>query len=328
LNAQGVPAETDSIWGVPAGFSYAQLAAYDSRFTQSGTAGLGGGGSVKSLAGNMFKLTAAGDQVGFAGEKAVNVCDIWYPSEGQFGTFSVQVDAGASQIVNEATYGGVWTLSGGTWVQTTAPTPTSGRFARAQFRLDTTSSHTIKATWASGAVHIAGIHCFRSDVAQMALYIWGRPGETAVNWAAGNGAGSWNVMASTNNGPLEYLPFDLAIADIGINDANVGVTDAAFSTALQSLITGFTTRGSHDLALVVPMASNFSSIPEAAQRGKWEKIEFLSILNGVPIIADMGQRWGYYATGSARGYYADNTHGSDKGQADKAQAIARVILAQ
>ena len=326
LTSAGVPAETDSMWGVPAGFSYAQLATYDNRFTQAGS-GLGSGGGTKSLAGNMFKLTASGDAIGFTPEKTVNAFDLWFPTGGTFGTFNVSVDGGPAQLISQNFYGGSWTYNGASWAQTTSPNATDGRFARAQLRISAAASHALAISWVSGTVQIAGVHGYRSDLAQIGLYDWGRPGETAPNWAAGSASGSWNVLASTNNGPLEYLPIDLVLLDLGINDANTGVADAAFSTAMQSLITGIQTRGSHDLGLIVPVASNFAAISEAAQRGKWSVIEKLSGTNAnAPIVADMPQRWGTYAGGAARSYYSDNTHPTDTGYADKAQAIARAIL--
>ena len=325
LAAAGVPAETDSIWGITAGFTYAAQAAYDSRFAQSGTGGLGAGGGTKSLAGNMYKLTATGDWVAFTPSKTVDRFDVWFPTGGTFGTFNVSIDGGAAQTVSQNFYGGIWTYDGTSWTQTTAPVATDGRFARAQFRINTNASHTIRITWATSAVQISGIHGYRSDLAQIGIYNWGRPGETAPNWAAG--AGNFNVLAAANNGPLDYLPIDLVLLDLGINDANTGVTDAAFSTAMQQLITGIQTRGSHDLGLIVPVATNFSAISQVSQQGKWTAINALSAANAnAPIVADMPQRWGNYAGGQPRGYYYDNTHPNDTGYADKAQAIARAVL--
>lgn len=319
LTAAGVPSETDSLWGFH-GFNATTLAAYDNRWTAGSFSS-----STVSIAGNMFSDTAGTTAMTFTPEKSVGVFDVWYPADPQFGTFAVQVDSGPVQNVAQSARNGVYTLSGGVWTQTTAPTNVSSNFGYARFVLDTVAAHTLKIARVSGNIKISGMHGYRNDIRQIAIHNWGRPGETSVGYASGTSY--WNFRG--NPGPQAAIAPDLTLIDLGINDVNQAVTPANYYANMQLLITAAKV-AVKDVALMVPVPSNYTgNLTQANQLAMRAQIELLASANGIPIIGDMPVRWGEYVSGNALGYYGaapDGVHPGDVGYADKAQALARVLL--
>lgn len=322
LNAAGIPAETDGLWGMPSGFSAAQLAAYDDRVTFTGS---GWSGNTTSIAGTMFSNTTdTTSAFAFKPEKQVNAFELCFPVDPQFGSFSVSMDGGAVQTVNQSTRNGVWAWNGSGWDQTIAPEPQANRFGRATFTVPL-GTHTFTMRRVSGNVKISGLHGYRTDLRQVHIANWGRPGETAAGWAAGTSY--WNLR--NTSGFQAIIKPDLTLIDLGINDVNTAVVPAAYAASLQQVIDGAKLSGK-DVALMVPVASETSgnrSLPN--QQAMRTQIEALAASNTLPILADMPSRWGEYASGSALGYYAaapDITHPADPGYADKARAVTRPLL--
>lgn len=319
LSAAGVPAETDGVYGLH-GFSAGGLASYDNRLTM----GAGWTGNTMSIAGTMFSNTADTSAMTFTPERQVNAFDLLYPTDPQFGTVGISIDGGAPQSVSLQQRYGTWAWNGTVWAQTVGAAAAAATFGRATF-LCPTGTHTISIARASGNVKISGVRGYRTELRQVHIANWGRPGETAGGWAAGNSY--WNLRSA--NGFQVILKPDLTLIDLGINDVNTSVPADSYAANLQNVVTG-ALLSTRDVALVVPVpswdAGNLAMSKQLAMRARLEEV---AAANTLPIIADMPARWGEYAGGSGLGFYgaaADGIHPWDTGYADKAQAIARVLL--
>lgn len=321
LTAQGIAAQCDSIWGTPPGFSVASLAVYDSRFTASGSSW---SGSIQSINSNMFSNTTdTVDWIAWTPTKQVNRFDLWYPVDPQFGVLSVSVDDGAVQQINLAQRNGVWTWDGAAWTQTTAPGAAATAFGKAQINITTVGTHTLKIRRVSGNVKLSGIHGYRSDVRQVAIFNWGRPGETTTGWATGTSY--WNYRGAMG----QALKPDLTIVELGKNDENTGVLPAATQANLALIYAVAQTAPAKDVVAVVTSSSATSAIPQATQDATRAAVKAAAAAAGVPVILNHPARYGEYAAGNARGLYApsDSTHLSNVGYRAKARADVRLLLA-
>jgi lysophospholipase L1-like esterase len=269
----------------------------DSRYTSMPT-----GWSFSTSAGYTFSVqgltTAAGPLViTLPGLESLRV---WYAKNPGTGSTVVTVNDGTAhaQTINTAATAGVG------FVEWTGLTPGSQSVS---FAVPTVAN-----------VFIIAIETF-SPTGKIMILNEGQPG-----------AGSADLVTTTpaygkqptllNVGATKP---DLIILDMLINDWNNNIAPAGCQTAMQSFITAAKS-ATQDLLLVVPVPPQ-----ETAHTYTWSQfvavVYALADANNLPLI-DMTARWVDYPTANTKGLRFDNLHPNAMGYADKAQAIANVVV--
>lgn len=289
LNSYHVGALASSSWGI------ALLPATDPRVVY-GT-GWVQATAVASLGGPMASCpNTATTALAFTPADQWDTCDIYYAKNSGLGTFTVNVDGGAT-------------------LATVNANATSG-FAKETIST-TLGSHTVNIArnGTGGTIYIAGIHCYNSAENVVDVFNLGWYGSKVSQWhVTTNG---W----STGNA-LPILAPDLSVICLTINDWNAATDTSAYTASMQALIDVAKTTGDVILMTGVPSSTSSASVE---QQATYNAIcASLAASNDIQII-DLTERWGSYVESNALGYYADGLHPLAIGYADIAAVVSAKI---
>jgi lysophospholipase L1-like esterase len=290
LNAHGIPADaanlmSDSNVNTQNGVA---INTYDPRvapasWTLPANNGLCGG-SLNTSGATVFAFTPV---------TAFDTIDVFYGTTGGGGTFTVDVDGGASLGTINCN------AAGDLKVQTLTCA---------------LGTHTINVTRASGTAYLFGICCRNSTVSRVYVQQCAHAGGGASTFATSfSPFGYSNIVAD--------LDADLTIINLGINDWIAGTSQSTFSTNLQTIITNAKTTG--DVILCTPFPSS-TATSMATQSGLVDVINSLAASNSVPLIDNFAIE-GSYAAGNAAAHYSDANHPNGLGYSLYANRIADVL---
>lgn len=299
IQSAGYDVNMESVTGDGASFFLtSSLPAYDPRVASGASwssqiAGLNtvGGGSIYNNAGSLGATAA--ETWTFTPETSFDTVEIHWQRLTGGGTFTVDLGGGVLATCP----------AGANGYQKTTVTKTAG----------TGPINLIRTV--VGGVYVAGVVASLSTKKCVKVLNGGWAGSTSANWVSGTQAIS----------PLNMLPRygqDLTIINLGLNDANVGVSYAAAYANYQALITAAKTVG--DVLMVVPNWINTVNV---------DKLEVIK--NAIIDVARANEvnvfsiqsRWGSFANSNALGYmYTDTVHPLQLGLQDGAIGIGRFLL--
>jgi len=276
---------------VAQGVTYPQ---YDPRVTMG--ANWANSGSGTALGGVLFHFTTgAANNMTFTPAAAFDTIVIYYVRNAGHGTFTTNVDGGASL--------GTTNAAGAAAVLTTTFSVTK-------------ATHTINIVPANDAqFFIVGVITQDSTASAIDLYQAGIYGATSTTFNSTTNA--WS--------PLSLLPTiapDLTIIDLTINDSNAGTALATYSANIQALITSAKLSG--DVVLMVGPPSNTAAATNGTLDTYIGTLQNLSITNGAPL-TNFKQRWVSYAAMNAIMPYFDSLHPAAPGYQDMAEALTNAI---
>ena len=165
---------------------------------------------------------------------------------------------------------------------------------------------------------IAGCSAYNSTLPEISLWNLGCGGQTTSYF---NGTTQfWDTLsAMTATGTGFAAP--LAIITLGINDWNVGTTQASMTTSLTAIVTALQAAGT-EVLLVVPVPSVIAIASLTAQAAIQSAIVSVALAKDCAYI-DLTERWISGAIAQPRGYYGDaQLHPSAFGYVDVCNAIA------
>ena len=271
----------------------------DSRWTFTGS------WNVAVSNGTLYYTTTDGGTATFVSDVAGTFLKIYYFD--QNGTWEYQIDGGAQ-----------------------VPVTPGSTFALKQITVsglaNTTHTVVITGTTVSGAQ--AAI--FAVEVGSSAgvdISAFGAPGFTAGQYATQGGATqNWLSTVKTYMG---FSPAITTILDLGLNDANSGVTIPTYLTTMGTLITNLQTAGSH-VILMIPMSpalpgQDGTNLPAATWLSFRQAMYTLSDQFGIPLL-DLSFLYGTWSHNNSGGYMADGFHPNSAGYLLMAQALMNGIF--
>lgn len=221
LSQGALPASFDSAFG----FGNA-TAAIDSRVTLVGTADMY---TSSGFGGPAIRLDASGEGIDFVPTQAFNAVDIY--CLGQNASVTVAVDGGATIATRFFT--------------------NNSQVNRTTTTGITLGTHTLNIRWNAGPAYICGIVCYNTTAPVIEVYNGGSGGSKVSDW-------NDNIPGfGLSNGALATTP-DLVMINLGINDSGNNVTDAAYYSGLDTMISRHKNAGS-DVILFMPTPVNGSN---------------------------------------------------------------------
>lgn len=268
---------------------------YDPRFSITGS-GFGAGAGIASLGGGLFTYTTGSAcTVSFTPTAAFDTIVIYYVRNTSQGSFTTNVDGGASL--------GTTTTAGAAAVLTQTYTVTR-------------STHTINLVCGNnGNLNLIGFYVYDSTVPAIDMIQAGWVGAKASDFAA-----TANPWSSINL--LKTLAPDLTIINLTINDSNNLSGVSTYSTNLQTIITAAKISG--DVILMVGPPSNTTPATDGTLDQYIAAMYGLASSNGCPVV-DLKSRWTSYAFINPIMSYFDTLHPTAVPYQDVARASLRIL---
>ena len=285
LSSYGLPAVNGAIvgQGVPRGFSVAQEIVADPRLAATN---FGFYTNINTLAGYLWYSTNAGT-LAFTPTNSWDSCRVYYAT-GIAGSGNLSVSLGTNSPVTFSQTG-------------------STNF---------TNTGIITKALGVGAVTITGT----GNVNFLAIDTWDstHPAIHVMNCGiASEGAGQLSDTSSlANSQAIRALSPDLAIVNIGINDANISEPASQYQGYLQTIVTNASASGNVIVSTWMPNSSTSISYNQAMQ--------YIAEKYGAAFL-DQGIYFGNYASVTNNGLIYDTTHPNIAGCNQFARDIARAL---
>lgn len=258
--------------------------------------GAGWAPNVGTLGGAFFRCAASSaTTLSFTPQGQIDTIIIWYLQQNANGSFTVDVDGGASL--------GTVSANGTSLVKSVTFTVAKG-------------SHTINLNSTGGAIFfISGIIAYDSTAPAIDVIQTGQFGAKALDFTVTGQAYSPQTV-------LAALAPDLTIIDLTINDSNAGTALSTYTTQIQTMITAAQLSG--DVILMVGPPSNTTNATNGTLDQYISALRSLAISNNVGLI-DIKQRWTSYAVTNPLMPYFDTLHPEAGGYKDIGLAVARAL---
>jgi hypothetical protein len=295
LSGRGLPAQADNFFGngnigTPATYTAFYPAVVFTNYVANAA-------GVTSLGDFSFSATTSGASIVYTPVTAFDTIDIYTLNLTTLGSFTVNVDGGATLA----------TIS-----TSTTPAYTKNTVSC------TLGTHTINiATTSATQSFINGITVRSSVTARAEIY--------TIGWSAGTAANHATTIG--NYRPLLALPVvapDVTFINLTINDISGATNLTSYTNSLQSLITAAQLSG--DCILMVGSPGSSANFTDGTAAAYINTVYSLAATNNIPVL-DITQRWVSYAVANAVMPYGDNSfppprHPSGIGYADIASAMS------
>lgn len=285
LKAAGTPAHNESFFGT----NNTQAVAYavynpavnllTGSFTQTT--------SPPTFCGNLFRGVAVGNTMSWTPLIAFDSIDVYYAQAGSAGSFTVNVDGGATlATVNANNANQIYVKQAITGVAL--------------------GTHTINLAVSVGtSSFILGMAVRNSTSQSVEVYTLGNSGTTVSNLLRPSGG----VTGYLTPAGLQVLGPDMTFINLTINDINNQVTTVAqYSIDLQTIISAALATG--DCCLVIGNPGNVAGWTNGIVAPQYQNAVYaLAASNGIPVV-DITQRWVSYAVTNPVMPYGDAGAGS------------------
>jgi lysophospholipase L1-like esterase len=249
-------------------------------------------------------LATAASTFAFTPVGAIDTIEIYYPSDPTFGTFTVNVDGGASLgTVNCAQATG---------------------FRKTTFTV-ALATHTINCIWASGSAYKTGIVAYNSAQKEISVINAGVAGANMADIVAPPSA----ALAYSPLNSLPLLGADLVIANLTVNDANYSTDLATYGTRGNAFAAAVKATGADALFLTGVPTNPAKVAPVASfdqQRQYIDVYMAAAAANDIPVL-DVHALFKTFAAANARGLMIDDIHPNALGYGLIAGEISRLLLA-
>ena len=272
---------------------------YDTAVTLGGSWSLTGSATYDSIGGGMYTANTSTSTLAIAPAGAFDSVDIYYVQNAGLGTFTVNVDGGA-------------TLS-------TINCASAGLFQKATVSGITLGTHTLNLVMStSSSVYVAGF-VFKNSAKKGLKFVqsgmWGKKiGDFAV---------TTNLWSPQN--ALAKLAPTTHFIQLTINDTNLPTNIAAYQASLDAYVKASIAAGIETI-LMTGWQSSPGGYPNAVlYQQYYDAVKAVAIANNCALI-DMGTRMGSYAVTNAMGLMSDGSHPNAIGYADEAALILQILL--
>jgi lysophospholipase L1-like esterase len=251
-----------------------------------------------TIGGFMFKFNpGANTLLSFAPAAAFDTMVIWYSKSSTGGSFTVNVDGGAT-ISTINTNAGTSSLSSSTLTVAKA-------------------THTININASNNTTFfILGIITYDSAVPAVDLIQGGAHGSSVAGLVSAGGS-PWSPVPALST----FAP-DLTVMDLTINDSENGTALDTYRTGLQQLITAAQATG--DVILMVGPPSNTTIATNGTLDQYIAVMRSLALANNCGML-DLKTRWVSYAVTNPVLPYSDSKHPGRLGYQDIAAAVYAAI---
>lgn len=288
-----VETNADTIWGSQNYDSLVTYNAYDPRVVLGTGWSMAGGGT---LGDNFFRFTGgATGTLAFTPTLSFDKIEVWYYRASGQGSFTVNVDGGASL--------GTVDTDGATGFVSTTLTCSA-------------ATHTINLNaQADGDIYIGGVVPYLSTETGIDVIVAGWSGAFAATM---DDAGAFGPLTA-----LRALAPACTVINLTINDSNAGTDLAAYTAAMELIIAAAQESG--DVILMVGPPSNTA----AATNGQLD--DYIAVLNTLAlrygcVVVDLKERWGSYDAVQSYFPYVDTLHPRAAAYADVGQAVAAALM--
>lgn len=291
LTALGLPASWQAINADHANATASAITAFDSRVVPGPWVGNFGtlGGSF------LYSNAVSSTPLAITPTTSFDTIDIWYFRNPGNGTFTVNVDGGA-------------TLS------TINSSGTAG-FVKATITC-TAGTHTINLTQTgAGPVYVMTVIPRTAANKEVTVINAARRGGLAAHYGNDN-----NIYGSRAG--LKAIAPDLTLIELTANDWKAPTDLTLYSNYIQNIIDDAKLSGDVLLYTSIPSDTSYASI--AQQQQYIDAIVALGVKNNVTVL-NTTDRWTSFAFSNALGMYFDGLHPAGIGSADLANGLARVL---
>lgn len=292
--AAGVPAITDSFFG-DQNLGAVNYQSSDPRVV------LGSSWTISTifqpLGKGSFTASTTTNALAFTPVSSFDTIDIYWGRSATGGSFTVNVDGGATlQTIN--------TIGAAAQMKTTITGVTAG-------------THTINIQQsAGGSVYVLGAAVRTSTAPSVEMYGCGAASGVAEDY--GSTGALFNLASLANIAP------DLTLVNLTINDIiNQGFPIATYTADIQLIITQAKLSG--DCLLMIGNPTSSANFTNGKQLPYYNAVYALAATNGLAVV-DISMRWGSYAKANALGLYGDTIHPNGLGYSDIAAALRKVLL--
>lgn len=305
FNANGLPAHTDNVFCDGNINSVgATVPQYDPRVTL-------GAGWVNSGAFDTVQWTGFGiafsnltttNTMSFTPDNQTDTADIYYLTRPGFGVMTVSV--GGNVIA---------TMDGNVAQSIKKLTISYPRGA---------NTLTFTPTTVGNGVFVYGMDCYDSTIPKISVWTCGNSGGGVQNMIFNSFP--WEGTQPFKSGVISV---DATIINIGVNDANNGMSIPLYSSRLSTIVDNVQTGGGNCI-LNTFSASSLASWPASALprvQTYWDAITAVGIAKGIPLV-DHATRFGSYEVSNPLGLYADTLHPNGVAMADQAQIDGATML--
>jgi lysophospholipase L1-like esterase len=245
------------------------------------------------LGGYALFLSATTHKVSFTPVLPFDTIDLYYHTFGGNGTFTVDIDGGAS----------LGTIN----------TNQASLFRKTSFSV-ALGTHTINCNWASGFSVFSGIAVRDTTTPRIEVYNMGAAGSKAIDW-------------QDQGASLVTTGVDAVFINLTINDAVAATSLSAYEASLQTLISSLRA-ANIDVVLMTGAPSNNANATNGVLDGIIGKLGKLAGANDIPLI-NICSKWASYAASQPLGYYGDagvgSLHPSSTGYADIASSVIAAL---
>jgi lysophospholipase L1-like esterase len=295
-----IPSQQSSFFGNGNNQATPNITSWDARMVQ----GAGWAANGTTVGGKWFQNNSDTSSLSFTPTQAFDTIDVYWVEGGGNGTFTVNVDGGATlATVNTS-------VSPFNLIRKTTISVPGGL---------TTHTINLQRNGVGGLVIFQGMDTYNS--AQKIISVWN-----------GAGAGDKSVSYIQATNPGDYLNFakfltpDLCVISSEINDWNALTSIATYTSQLQTIISACKQSG--DVILVTAPAEATVLASQATQDQYNAAYAQLAASNNIPIMitTSIDANWSSYTAANAAGRMFDQTHPNGPGYANWASAIATSTL--
>ena len=290
LNAVGIPANANGVFGSGNIGTLAQYAVFDPRW--SGPSSWAGFDLADGLGRYAWRNVSSNTTLSFTPTVQVDTFDVYYSKSPTAAGFDLDINGGTATNYD---------MYSATFV-TAVATITAALGANTLNITRTTSG-----TNASGSTWILGVRAYNSAAKQVEVIQSGCSGLKVGDNASK--ANPWNarVMLET------YLQPDLTIICLGINDWVAQTNLATWKTNLNNLIASAKVTG--DVIIATPVPSDDSVRLASIQQQYVDAIIDLAASNNIQCV-DLWRRFGSYSAAYTLGFFTDTAHPTGAGYQD------------
>lgn len=290
LNAVGIPANNNGVFGSGNIATLAALTTFDPRW--SGPASWAPTDLTDSLCRYVLRNNTALTTLSFTPAEQVDTFEVFYSKSPLAAGFDLSINAGAATNYDN------YNASPVTAIATIT---------------DTLGTNTLNITRttsgvnATGSVYILGVRAYNSAVKTVEVIRAGCSGAKVQDYILQTNP--WNAR----NMLKDSLQPDLTLICLGINDWVAQTNLTTWKTNLNSIITSAKETG--DVIIVTPVPSADSVRIASVQQTYVDAIIELAETNGI-LCVDLWNRFGSYTVANNNGYYTDTSHPNGAGYQD------------
>ena len=305
LNAGGIRASADNLFGSGLAANFNDLAARDNRFTSATFSGAAALGSSQTQGGSSIDYSATGQSVTIAFKNATDNHRYWFRDAALGRNLVAAVDGAGSNAINTTGVSQIGSIA---------------------YPAGSLGIHTTTIAWALGTPSLFGVEGWDSTKnPQILVRQWGAAGDTSAGMIANTGAPNGGRTAFMNANPPK-----LVISECGlINDRRQSVPLTGANSSYSNMTTyvqNVKALGS-DFLFLTPPYDNATGTGLVSEQDAGAALMYQIAREQSVGVIDLRRTWRSYAYAVSQGWQrgTDNVHGSTAGYLNTAQLVYQAL---